>query len=762
MKMNSIRWNIGFGMFMLMAVISFGVYQILTFGPETDTDEVYRTRFLGQASVLASSINSSIAPDDIGLISSRLDQLVNGADLEYAIIASESSVVSTYSKDGSEVDNIEEMTAMPGKSPDGRLYRVSIPIDSDSYLQLYAGFSTRAAQQAIRDRKMHAALVGFAVFIFGLGGSLIIASFITRPLKRLVEAAEKVESGEVAPPIEKVPDDEIGAVTKTFNTMTTRVIELSERLDEANEDMALYSSEVETLKTDRVKFETALKASERRFRTIVENTNDIFIVIDDELKVKWISATYTRAAGQSGSSIAGQSISEMIHPDDLEPIHSFFSSDDEILPALEARFRINDESWHDVLINVKDLRTASGVGGVLLTVTDISRTKSTQRSLEAEKESAEEMIKLKDSFLANMSHEIRTPLTGILGFAQVLSEELSGEHLQLIKHIKDGGDRLLKTLNSFLDLAQLESNSVNLNVERLDLVAETNNLVLQFGPEAQTRGIELNVTCEQDVLFARIDRSIYARILHNLLHNAFKFTPAGSITVNVASERDWIRVDITDTGVGIAEEFLPHVFNEFHQESSGFTRTHEGAGLGLSITRRLLDLMDGSISVESTKDQGSTFSFRVPAASRVRQPTPKPLIENPIVTSSLPSVLLVEDNKDTQLLVSRLIRQEYDVTVAANGSAAVDLAMNNQFDLIIMDINLGEGLNGVETLNEVRRRGNTSVPVVAVTAYALPNDKAKFLRNGFADYLSKPFGRDELLALIKRNVAAKTSERLAS
>ncbi|NND70656.1 MAG: response regulator [Rhodothermales bacterium] len=759
--MNSVRWNIGLGMFVLMTLISFGVYQTLTLGPSTDVSELYQTRFQGQASVLASALNSSIAAEDIGMLSDRLDQLINGADLEYAIVASENGVVSTYTRTGSNIDDVKAMTALPGVSSDGQLYRVSIPVESESSLQLYAGFSTESARESIKAEKLEAAILAFAVLIFGLAGSLILASVITRPLKRLVDAARLVESGDSGAPIHDVRDDEIGAVTRTFNTMTTRVNRLSEQLDEANEDMALYTSEVAALKTERVKFETALKASERRFRTIVENTNDIFIVIDDELKIKWISATYTRAAGRSGSSVAGQSVTDMIHPDDIEAIHAFFGSDDESIPALEARFRINDEGWHDVLINIKDLRTASGVGGVLLTLTNISETKNTQRELENAKETAEEMIRLKDSFLANMSHEIRTPLTGILGFAQVLQEELAGEQLQLVKYIRDGGDRLLKTLNAFLDLAQLESNSVNFNAERLDLVVETNNVVLQFGPEAHNRGIALDVTNDHDVLFARIDRSIYASVLQNLLHNAFKFTSEGSISVHVASEDDWVRVDVSDTGVGIAEEFLPLIFKEFHQESSGLTRKHEGAGLGLAITKRMLDVMKGSISVKSVKGQGSTFSFRVPGATQVRQASSKKSPGENLVMSELPSILLVEDNKDTQLLVSRLIRQYYDVTIASSGNAAVELAMNNKFDLIIMDINLGEGLNGVESLNEIRRLGNTSVPVVAVTAYALPGDEAKFIRSGFNDYLSKPFGRDELLDMIKRNIAVK-SNRLAS
>lgn len=756
MKMNSVRWNIGFGMFILMALISSGVYLLLTFGPQTNSEQVFQNRFHGQAALIATSLNSGIESRDIENLSHRLDRLVDGQDLVYAIIASEYGIVSAYNKEPDVYNEMAQLTAMPGISPDGSIYRISLPIQSDTYLQLYTGFSTAPALFSIERTKTRAILIGLAIFIVGLGGSTLISAWIIRPLNQLISAADSVTAGEDASLVEKIPDDEIGTVARSFNAMSSRVKELNEQLDEATEDMALYAGELDALKKDRSRFESALKASEKRFRTIVDNTNDVFVVVDGDWKIKWVSASFKRFAGSKASSAVGLDLSAIVHPDDELDIRSALDQSASTIPNqghVEARCHTASGAWKDAVISIKDLRGASGIGGILLTITDISETKRTQRELIQAKETAEEMIRLKDSFLANMSHEIRTPLTGILGFAQVLLEETSGDQKQLVSYIRDGGDRLLKTLNSFLDLAQLESNSINHNVERIDLVAETRNVVAHFMPEAQTRNLGLDVQTEQPVLYARIDRSIYVRILQNLLHNAFKFTESGSILTRIVSEEEWVRIEVEDTGVGISEEFLPDVFKEFRQESSGLTRTYEGAGLGLSITRRLLNLMGGSIEVSSKKGEGATFSFRVPAAShvtKVSKATDTDMGQTP--ANNFPTVLLVEDNPDTQMLISRLIRDEYDVTVAGSGQAAIDLATNQFFNLIVMDINLGDGLNGVETLKEIRRLGNDVVPAIAVTAYALPGDEAKFISNGFADYLSKPFGREDLLRVIKKNV----------
>ena len=368
------------------------------------------------------------------------------------------------------------------------------------------------------------------------------------------------------------------------------------------------------------------------------------------------------------------------------------------------------------------------------------------------KEEAEEMTRLKSAFLANMSHEIRTPLTGIIGFATVLAKELPDEQREFAELIRESGRRLMEMLNSVLDLAKLESDQMLLNLCSIDLALEARRAADLLRPVAADKGLALDFQMEEGVETATVcaDRAALNRVLHNLIGNAIKFTDRGSVVIRVWRDDEVGRVAISDTGCGIDKHFLPHLFEEFRQESSGTMRSHQGSGLGLAITRRLVDLMKGSIQVESIKGNGSTFTVALPAAheepvvpvAHVAHVSHEPSAMIPM------SLLLVEDHEDTQHLLMELLENHYSVSVAGAASEAFLLACQRQFDLVMMDIDLGEGPDGVELLQQLRSMPEyAEVPIVAVTAYALPGDRERFLDMGFTAYVSKPFDVDELLHL---------------
>jgi PAS domain S-box-containing protein len=227
------------------------------------------------------------------------------------------------------------------------------------------------------------------------------------------------------------------------------------------------------------------------------------------------------------------------------------------------------------------------------------------------KEHAEQMARLKTTFLTNMSHEIRTPLTGIIGFAQILSEEIDDEHSEFVNLIEQSGRRLLDTINSVLDLARLESNRMRMSLEPVRVTEEVWRTTRLLKPLADRKNLQLRVVAAGDFV-CRLDRTGFGRILNNLIGNAIKFTETGGVTVHVSEDGEDCRIDVTDTGVGIGSDFLPLLFDEFRQESSGADRSHEGSGMGLSITRKLTDIMGGTISVKSAKGHGSTFSVAFP------------------------------------------------------------------------------------------------------------------------------------------------------
>lgn len=228
---------------------------------------------------------------------------------------------------------------------------------------------------------------------------------------------------------------------------------------------------------------------------------------------------------------------------------------------------------------------------------------------------SEAMRRLKTAFLANINHEIRTPLTSIIGFSSLLSGEVAVEHRNMMRVIERSGQRLLDTLDSFLDLAMLEAGRVQLNHEMVDLSEEARFHASRFGPLARSKGLSLDVHAPPSPVTAIVDRSCLSRIFARLIANALKFTEEGSVTIDVRASNGRCRVAIVDTGIGIDEEYLPYLFNEFTQASSGTGRAFEGSGLGLAVTKRLVDLLDGSIDVETQQFEGSTFVITLPSTA---------------------------------------------------------------------------------------------------------------------------------------------------
>lgn len=371
------------------------------------------------------------------------------------------------------------------------------------------------------------------------------------------------------------------------------------------------------------------------------------------------------------------------------------------------------------------------------------------------KEEAEQISKLKTAFVANMSHEIRTPLTGIIGFATVLAKELPEEHREFAELIKLSGRRLLEMLNSVLDLAKLESDAMSIERQDVLLSTEAEDVAGALRPIAREKGLDITVVVEgTDTDTALVaDRAAVSRILHNLIGNAIKFTDAGGVTVRIRRAGDRVVCDVIDTGIGIEPHFLPHLFEEFRQESFGTDRSHPGTGLGLTITKRLVELLEGEISVESRKGEGSTFTVSFPRAERSvleheAQPHRRSLPVRYTGNGGPKKILLVEDNTDTQQLLQELLEERYKVTVVGDASEAFLASCRTKFDLILMDIHLGEGPDGVELLQQLRDMPEyAETPIVALTAYALPGDRERFLDVGFTAYISKPFDVDELLEL---------------
>jgi signal transduction histidine kinase len=245
-------------------------------------------------------------------------------------------------------------------------------------------------------------------------------------------------------------------------------------------------------------------------------------------------------------------------------------------------------------------------------VHDVSSRREYEDRLLTAKENAEQIARFKSTLLANMSHEIRTPLSSILGWTTVLNEEVPEEQRELLALIKQSGHRLQRTLDSVLELAHLDANARLVQPRLVDLFEEVQAVASDMQLRAKRKGIALTVEHRCSDAFTRLDVTCLRRVLNHLVDNALKFTSKGSVVIAVNRSATELRIDIRDTGVGISKDFMPSIFEEFKQESDGLNRDHEGNGLGLPIVRRLVRLMNGRITVQSRRGEGSTFSIILP------------------------------------------------------------------------------------------------------------------------------------------------------
>ncbi len=389
------------------------------------------------------------------------------------------------------------------------------------------------------------------------------------------------------------------------------------------------------------------------------------------------------------------------------------------------------------------------------------------------KEIAEAANVAKSEFLANMSHEIRTPLNAVVGIAGLLNQakNLDERQKQLVTTLHSSSSQLMELINDVLDFARLEENAVQLEETEFDLFELVHRMAGILDVEARQKGLTMTMRYAADMARRHVgDPLRIQQILTNLLSNAVKFTEQGGIIVSVSGQEmpgyTNVRIEVSDTGIGIEPARRENIFEKFSQGSASMQRQYGGSGLGLSICKSLTDLMGGQIAVSSDPGKGSVFTVIIPLKKMQAEAAPVPVQATPVPmmahdTARQHRILIVEDHPDNVLVAATLLEElGYNYDVAVNGFEALEKFSSRSYAMIFMDVQMPE-IDGLETTRRIRamerERHTKQVPIVAITGHASAKDRENCLQAGMQDYLSKPFRMEDLRRMLHQYVRARLS-----
>lgn len=525
--------------------------------------------------------------------------------------------------------------------------------------------------------------------------------------------------------------------------------------------------------TERKRAEEAIKESEEYYRYIVEATKAVLY----HLKYRSMKYDYIDSSIEKLIGYTPEEINEIGFKNIVVKISKYHVEKVDIDLAVSERKQGHTLEWQaDYQIKAKNGKLiwltdysvpwkdeADNLIGSIGILSDITERKNAEEEIIIAKNKAEELNSAKTNFLHNMSHELRTPLNGILGYAALLTSELTEpEHIEMTKGIYNSGKRLSDTLNFILDLTEAETGKIEVILKDISVVPPVKNIIKSFINIAAKKNLQIETIINDGNISALLDERLFNRTLNSLLDNAVKFTIKGKIGVEVGKEVNekgsaQIYIIVKDTGVGIAPDKIDLIWDAFRQVSEGISRSHEGTGLGLTIAKKAVELMHGVILVESELGIGSTFTLKFPAGTVLPQketeeekPTATiPPKKQKVNTESLPLVLYVEDDLVNQTVMRLYLRNICNVETANDGVSALKLATEKKYYLVLMDINLGAGMNGMEVTKEMRKMARyADTPIIAVTAYAMASKKKEFLKGGCTHFISKPFEKKEIVDLV--------------
>ena len=518
---------------------------------------------------------------------------------------------------------------------------------------------------------------------------------------------------------------------------------------------------------ERKKKDQLLFNQEEKYRNIIANMNLGLIEVDKNDVIQYINHTFCDITGFTQDELIGQKAYTVLNMGISEDIISnkmkLREAGQSDIYEMKGVHKNGEPRWFLIsgAPNYNDKKELIGSIGIQL---DITNQKKLELELEMAKIKAEEAVKAKDTFLANMSHEIRTPLNAIIGIIRELGrEKLSEQQLSYVQQGNTAAKHLLTIVNNILDISKIEANEFLLEQKEFSLSSVISNIKSILYSKAVDKNLKLNIFISPDLAPAHIgDAGRIRQILLNLVDNAIKFTNEGKVTmiIDVLESNKQVQkleITITDTGIGMSEEFLSKVFSKFSQEDNTINRKNEGTGLGLVITRELIHLMGGYCNIESKRNEGTKISIFID----LKLGTTAGLTEGREIeiknTMQGLRILIVEDNDMNRFIAVQSLKHfGCIVEEAHNGLEAISKLGILQFDLVLMDIQMPV-MDGIECTQKIRNELKLDIPIIALTANAFKKDVETYLRLGMNNYVAKPFEEKILYDIIKETLSRKQS-----
>ena len=508
--------------------------------------------------------------------------------------------------------------------------------------------------------------------------------------------------------------------------------------------------------TDRKLLENELK----KLRVAVEQAPAIVVITDPKGDIEYVNPMFTTSTGYTAEEAIGQN--PRILKSGLMPDSVYLDMWQTILSGriwdgeLHNKKKNGELYWDQAVISA--IRNKEGVITNFVAVKlEITEQKKLLNDLIKAREKAEENDRLKSAFLANISHEIRTPMNGILGFSQLLKEpHLTGEEqTEYIDLIYRSGERMLNLINDLIDISRIEAGETMVQITETPVNVLLRDLDAFFKPQADSKKLSLQVAIslsDRDSIIVT-DAAKLNQILTNLVQNALKFTLKGGIDVGYTRQSDMLEFYVSDSGIGIPGDMLQKVFDRFQQVNNTLTRTQQGSGLGLSISKAYVAMLGGTIKVESVEGKGSKFSFTLPykpAHELDIAQQPLPVAENLAEAVRDITVLIVEDDAMSTLLLTRNLKSaDIIILTAINGEKAVEqVRQHPEIDLVLMDIKMPV-MNGFDATRLIKEQ-RPGLPIIVQSAFTSKEDKIKATEAGADSFITKPINKTELLQLVAK------------